>query len=134
MHIPTILFVEDDPIIQQLYASESTAQGLGFIQVTDGLSALEILQKGEQIDGVVIDLMIPGIPGNALLEIVQKQYGNLLTVVVSAVATQTDPLEAIKHGAVATITKGDTKIKDIIGAMATILRATDPQQSPELAA
>jgi CheY-like chemotaxis protein len=134
MHIPTVLLVEDDQVIQQLYASECERLGLAYVQTFDGLAGLDVLQRGDQIDAVIIDLMIPGIPGNALLEIVTKQFPQVLTIVVSAIAEVSNPLEKIARGQVATIAKGETKIKDIMQRIADVLRGvTTPSPEPEAA-
>ena len=39
---PTILVVEDDPILQELYFDRFSASGLTIIQALDGLSLIHI--------------------------------------------------------------------------------------------
>lgn len=68
----TVLIVEDDTYINQLLKEALTKEGYQCIQAFSGSEGKLVLEKGE-VDLVLLDLMLPGIPGETVLEEIRKQ-------------------------------------------------------------
>lgn len=68
----TVLIVEDDTYINQLLKEALTKEGYQCIQAFSGSEGKLVLEKGE-VDLVLLDLMLPGIPGEKVLEEIRKQ-------------------------------------------------------------
>ncbi len=56
----TILVVEDDPRVRQLTIRRLTAIGYTVLEASDGPTALEIVERGDPIDLIFTDLIMPG--------------------------------------------------------------------------
>lgn len=69
-----ILIVEDDAAISELICMNLGAAGYGTFPVYDGLQAEEMLEKGDcsDIALALVDVMLPGKDGFALMESLQK--------------------------------------------------------------
>src|SRR5262249_7678763 len=70
--VATVVIVEDDPVLQQGMRRHLSAAGFGVEPVDDGDRALRKL-RFEKPDLVVLDLMIPGTDGWALLDQVRAE-------------------------------------------------------------
>jgi CheY-like chemotaxis protein len=77
----TILICEDEAALRELIRV-SLGSGFGFIEASDGVEALELVES-EKPDVVVLDLMIPGLSGlDVLARLRGDQNGSRLPVVV----------------------------------------------------
>ena len=61
----TVLVVEDDAALRDLYRTELTMAGYRVVAVGDGMAALEWLE-GERPDAIVLDLGLPRVAGQDL--------------------------------------------------------------------
>lgn len=77
----TILFVEDDPIIVQVYRGPLTNRGFRVEVAEDGLVALKALPPLRP-DLVVLDVMLPKVDGNYVLKYIRSQPGLMNTKVI----------------------------------------------------
>ena len=84
-----IVVVEDDPELRDLETFLLGAEGYDVVGVADGIEAAAIVQR-EHADLVLLDLMLPGKDGNAVLEELSNQAETRLTpvIVVSAFLAQ----------------------------------------------
>jgi CheY-like chemotaxis protein len=60
--VKTILLVEDDDDLRQMFADALRFAGFKVQQASDGLEALRILENGSP-DLIVLDLVLPGVDG-----------------------------------------------------------------------
>ena len=91
MNNKTILFIEDEPLIQN--AVSKWLESLGFkVYVTDnGFEALELFkQHKDELDIIIQDYILPGIKGDKLLEEFVAAKPELPVVVVSAFSGELD--------------------------------------------
>lgn len=82
--MPTILIVDDSRFQHSVLRAILAPAGYSLHFASNGKEALERLnddQTGEDIDGVLIDLIMPEMRGTDLLEIL-RQRGNTVPVVV----------------------------------------------------
>ena len=63
-----VLVVEDEPLVRGLIADVLEELGYRVIEASDGNIGLEILQSPQQIDLLVSDIGLPGLPGPQLSE------------------------------------------------------------------
>jgi CheY-like chemotaxis protein len=64
----SILVVDDDPVIRRLLVCVLSTEGYRIESVADGTLALRILEDEPEIDLVLTDLDMPGLPGTAVAE------------------------------------------------------------------
>ena len=73
----------------EIEVAESAAEALAVID--------ELLEKGEQIDIVITDEIMPGMQGSKFLEIVHKRDRNIMTVILTGHAGFDDVVYAVNH-------------------------------------
>jgi len=129
----TILLVEDDPILQELYLERFASAGFRVLQATDGMQALEFLNTHPEVVLVLLDIMLPKLSGyDVLMQIRHNpQTAKLPVIVVSALADVDDQARGMQLGATDYITKGEMlpgavieKIKEYVYAI------PQPQTAP----
>lgn len=106
---PTILLVEDDRVLQELYMERFSSAGLTVLQAYDGSEALDMLDQHPDIQLVLLDLMLPKISGYDVLAQIKKDPSkrNLPVIIVSALADIDDQARGLQLGAADYITKGE---------------------------
>ena len=86
MGISKVLVVDDDPAIRRLVCDVLQAYGYSTVDAADGFSAIRLVQS-EQPDCVVLDVMMPGLDGHAVLtRIRESDFGRDLPVVMLTAA------------------------------------------------
>jgi CheY-like chemotaxis protein len=95
--VTTVLVVEDDADIRQLFADVLEADGYRVLQAGNGGEALDLLRAGAAPALILLDLMMPVMSGAELLEILQHdpELARVPVVVVSAFAEGT--VEGVKR-------------------------------------
>lgn len=76
-----ILLVEDDKQLAAMYAQKFRTAGFKVTMVQDGGTALE-RAKTEDFDGIVLDIMLPGISGVEILGILRSDPKTVKTPIV----------------------------------------------------
>ncbi|MBE5929923.1 MAG: response regulator transcription factor [Lachnospiraceae bacterium] len=98
-----ILIVEDDTNINNMIHEVLTKQGYECVQAFSGTEGL-LYVKQEELLLVLLDLMLPGMPGEALLAEI-KARGNTPVIVMSAKDSLDSKVELLTGGAEDYITK-----------------------------
>jgi signal transduction histidine kinase len=95
---PTILVVDDEKPIRE--GCERLLSSRGYLVVTaeDGRKSLEILEK-KRVDIMLLDLKMPGISGEEVLEIVRAEYPHIPVIIITGHGTLDTAVECMKHGA-----------------------------------
>jgi CheY-like chemotaxis protein len=84
--ISKVLVVDDDLAIRRLVCDVLQAYGYSTVDAADGFSAIRLVQS-EQPDCVVLDVMMPGLDGHAVLtRIRESDFGRDLPVVMLTAA------------------------------------------------
>lgn len=96
----TILVVDDDPTIGDLIQEVLEGAGYGVQRAYSGTEALLVLER-RRPDLVLLDLMLPGLSGEALL----PRLEGLPVIVVSAKAAVGDKVSLLLGGAADYLTK-----------------------------
>jgi CheY-like chemotaxis protein len=97
----TILICDDEPSLRELMRiSLDTRPEYRFVEAGDGSEAIELLENVRP-DLILLDVMMPGTNGIAVLEHLRTQDGLSETpvIVVSAFASPADRQQAVEAGA-----------------------------------
>jgi CheY-like chemotaxis protein len=99
-----ILVVDDDPAVAEVIAEAIRARGDAALVSLDGTEALDILGT-TPIDGVFLDLVMPGLGGLATLTRIRNQHPGIPVVILSGHADEDQAREALALGAVEVVKK-----------------------------
>jgi DNA-binding response OmpR family regulator len=78
----TILCIDDDPRVLELYTSILGGRGYTVLTALDGFTGLA-LSRNHSIDLIVLDFMMAGLDGNIVAQVLMKEQPNLPIVVWS---------------------------------------------------
>lgn len=101
-----ILIVEDEESLLKLESILLTTRGYKVSGVTDGLKAMEAIEK-ERPDLVLLDIMIPGIDGFEVCRRIKANpaTASLPVIMLTAKKSSADQARGVESGADAYITK-----------------------------
>ena len=111
----TLLLVEDDPVLQELYSESFREAGFTVLQAVDGEEAVEMIDAQLEVAIVLLDLMLPKVSGYDVLTHIRQTRGHKFPVlIVSALADISDQARALQLGATEYVTKGDMPPSHVI--------------------
>lgn len=99
-----ILIVEDDMDINNLLVELLTTQKYEVVSAYSGTEAILWLEK-QSFDLVLLDLMLPGMSGEDVLEKIEKEYEDTCVIAVSAKDDTESKIHMLRGGADDYITK-----------------------------
>lgn len=115
MAAPTLLLVEDDLILQDLYAERFRQEGVSVLQASDGQQAVELIDSHEEINIILLDLMLPKVSGYDVLVHVRQKHGRSFPVIiVSALSDINDQARGLQLGATDYLTKGELPPSEVV--------------------
>lgn len=82
--LPRLLVVDDDEPARRLLSTLLARQGFEVVEASDGVEALEWLEKAGSFVAMVLDLMMPRLDGRGVVEQVRTRYPDLPVVVCTA--------------------------------------------------
>jgi putative nucleotidyltransferase with HDIG domain len=94
-----ILVVDDEEAIREIVCSMLTAANYRCGQASSGMTALGVLDSGENFDLMLSDLMMADLDGIGLLERTKEKFPDMPVVMVTAVHDISVALAAIRNGA-----------------------------------
>jgi len=113
-----ILIIEDDPVVGNAYRDKLEQEGFAVEIAADGPAGL---RRIEDIwpDGVLLDLLLPGMNGIELLKKIRghKQFRKIPVIVFSNAYVVNMVQEAVEAGATAVFNKASTTPREIAEAM-----------------
>ncbi len=95
---PRVLLVDDEPDTLQLLRKILQADGYQISQATNGLEALELLER-EKPDLILLDVVMPGMDGMAVLETIRQRDPITGVIMVSALSSEELLVRAMFQGA-----------------------------------
>lgn len=106
MSKPNILLVEDDADIQQLVTYNLIKSGMNVVCADSGEEALRVLEA-EPIDGIILDLMLPGKNGLDICQSVREKEttSNIPIIILTAKSEEDDIVAGLNLGADDYVTK-----------------------------
>lgn len=115
-----IFCVEDDANIRELVLYTLNATGFEAKGFESGTELFERI-KEELPDLVLLDIMLPGMDGMEILEILKKDYNDLPVIMVTAKSDQIDKIKGLDNGADDYITK-PFDIMELVSRVKAVLR------------
>lgn len=125
-----IFCVEDDANIRELVLYTLNATGFeakGFESGTELFDGI----KDEVPDLVLLDIMLPGMDGMEILEILKKDYNDLPVIMVTAKSDQIDKIKGLDNGADDYITK-PFDIMELVSRVKAVLRRAYKEKSTNI--
>lgn len=118
-----ILFIEDEPALQQTLVSVMQKEGFEMFSANDGKTALDLLNN-EEFDLVLLDLILPKMNGFEILQTMKKEGKNMQTpvIVLTNLETSADIQKAIEFGAMTYLVKANYELPDIVEKIKSFLK------------
>lgn len=101
--VTRVLVVDDEPIVRDVVARYLGRDGYTVLQAEDGESARELLER-EQPELVVLDVMLPGLGGLALMRWIRSR-SDLPIILLTARGEESDRIVGLELGADDYVTK-----------------------------
>jgi DNA-binding NtrC family response regulator len=99
-----VLLVDDDPDFCEALSDRLRAQGFQVTVADRGLEALRLCRE-EPPAIVLLDLVLPGLDGMAVLETIRREEPDVVVIVITGHGTIARAVEAMKKGAYDFVTK-----------------------------
>lgn len=126
----SILIVEDDTSINELLKEALEKENYRCTQAFSGTEARMLLQTNSY-SVVLLDLMLPGIPGEEVLKEIRKK-GSIPVIVLTARDTIDDKVEYLRSGADDYITKPFGMMEFVARVKAVLRRCARQSEEREL--
>jgi two-component system response regulator PilR (NtrC family) len=94
----SILIVDDEEVLQDVLSSLLRKEGYDVLSARSGEEGLEVLAENDD-DLVLLDLMLPGISGQDVLQKIRRSDPDTVVVVVTAYSSIEGAIEAMRSGA-----------------------------------
>ncbi len=121
----TILLIEDDPFIFDIYNMKFTKEGHTVIGAHSGEEALKVLENPETppIDVILSDVIMPGIGGFGFLEkkYNMPKYRDIPVIMLTNVSEREHYDLAEKYGAIGYIVKANHTPSDVLQRVTKLL-------------
>ena len=125
-----VLVADDDPAIRLVLRHRLEAEGYVVDEAADGVSALQALRSG-QFDVAVMDIIMPGRDGLDVLSTAHAEALRTQLVVITAVGTMSNAIEAMKRGAYDYLTKPFDNLDVVVNAVGRAAEMARMERSAE---
>lgn len=122
-----VLFLEDEPTIREVLTEYMLVSGYDVTAVERGDDAIGRLQA-DTYDIAVLDIMVPGVDGFAVLDYIQKHCGGTAAIMLTALEDEKTQVKAFNLYADDYVIKPVSPII-LLKRMETILRRTTKKQT-----
>ena len=82
----TILIVEDDPAVRALVSQVLSELGYAYLEASDAVGAIPILESSQRIDLMISDVGLPGMNGRQLADIGRQMRADLKVLFITGYA------------------------------------------------
>lgn len=100
-----LLVVDDEPLVLRALHRLGERQGMVVLPAPDAVSALQLLRSGQAVDVALIDLVMPGLDGEALMEATLLLRPGVPVILMSGFAREARIERCLERGAVAFLRK-----------------------------
>jgi DNA-binding response OmpR family regulator len=109
-----LLLVEDNPLLSEMYKAAFVRVGFDVAIAGDGAAGLAKIIDWKP-DGVLLDLVMPGIDGLGVLQTLKDQESARPKVIVFTVLDDKEKLErALALGALECLNKADLTVEEVV--------------------
>ncbi len=125
-----ILIADDEARIRRLVSDFLKRDGHTMLEAEDGTAALTLLRQHNEIDLAILDVMMPGADGFAVLESIRQdeRTRRLPVMMLTARAEELDQLHGLQGGADDYVTKPFSPLVLCARVKNLLARAIGPQQ------
>ncbi|NQV06531.1 response regulator transcription factor [bacterium] len=123
----SVLLIEDEPSFIEVLEIGLTAEGIEVDAALDGPSGLDAFRSGHH-DVVLLDLMLPGLPGLDVLRAIRRE-SDVPVLVVSAKDAEADVVSALELGADDYVTK-PYSVRELVARIRAAARRSGPVGTP----
>jgi DNA-binding response OmpR family regulator len=121
--MPTVLVVDDEPIMREVVVRYLRREGFRILEAGDGDRARELIEQ-ETPNLVVLDLMLPGMDGLSLCRWIRSR-SDLPVVMLTARGEEADRIVGLELGADDYVTKPFSP-RELAARVRTVLRRAGP--------
>ncbi|RYZ07626.1 MAG: EAL domain-containing protein [Myxococcales bacterium] len=93
-----VLLVDDDHAVRKMIQKVLVRAGVNVHAVEKASDALELLTRGHRFEVIVTDLVMPGMDGIKLLQLVRQLDLDVPVIIVTGVPTLESAVLAVEHG------------------------------------
>jgi DNA-binding NtrC family response regulator len=94
-----VLVVDDEAPFVNALSRRLDKRGFTVMTASDGLEALERLQRDRDVDVVLLDIKMPGMNGIETLKAIKKDYPYVEVILLTGHASTESGLEGMRWGA-----------------------------------
>lgn len=112
----TILIIDDDRLLQELFQIAFSQAGFNVLQAYDGDEGLQLLEGHPEIKVALVDIMLPRLSGYDVINKIRTEALNrdIPVIALSALADAASREKGLKAGANEFITKGELPLAGVI--------------------
>ncbi len=121
--MPTVLVVDDEPIVRDVVVRYLERDGYDTLQADDGESARAIIER-DKPELVVLDVMLPGADGLSLCRWIRAR-GELPVIMLTARGEEADRVVGLELGADDYVTKPFSP-RELVARVRSVLRRATP--------
>jgi len=105
-----LLVIEDHALVREglLQALKGLEKNVVTLGATDADAGLELLEANQDVDLVLLDLMLPGTSGMALLGVLRKRFPTIPVVIISALDDTDTVMRGLRQGAAGFVPKSSS--------------------------
>lgn len=125
---PKILIVDDDLTLNQMYQERLAIEGYTVLAAKTGDEAIELVRR-QKPDLLLLDIMMPGVDGFAVLEALKKDPAteSIPVLVVTALIQETVRIKGQQLGAKDFIVKSETTPAQLVAKIKEVLASETGQ-------
>jgi len=123
MEAKTILLVDDDFTLREMYGERLKTEGFQIIQASDGEEAL-LMAKKNKPNVILLDIMMPKINGFDVLKQIKAddELKNIPVLILTALIQEVDKIQGQKLGADGYIIKSETMPGEVIEKIKKVIK------------
>ncbi|MDB6078096.1 MAG: response regulator with CheY-like receiver domain and winged-helix DNA-binding domain [Akkermansiaceae bacterium] len=125
---PVILVIEDDPSIRRGVVDVLDFAGYGTLEASDGPSGLDLALKANY-RLILLDLVLPGLSGFEILEVLRKKRPGQAVIILSARGEEEDRIRGLAGGADDYVVK-PFSMKELLARVEAVLRRSCERVAP----
>ena len=120
----SVLIIDDDDGIREMLQSALSFSGFDVTNAADGARALALLAT-QQPDAIVLDVMMPGVDGFEVVQLLRHRGNTVPVLFLSARDAVQDRVEGLRLGGDDYLTK-PFSIIEVVARLESLLRRTQP--------